>query len=141
MEDDEIRWRYSVHLHRQESCLQKGLGSKGEVGKAEIWGWKGETSSAAAGERGHAGAPYPGYLHIWGMCHQVIPTPPVREAGNPCTKLLSLGGCIIIIPFYFGLGRQFITLRQHRLAPAKAAALFLRCLPLKHQANFEFLLS
>lgn len=64
----------SIHRHGQESHWQKGLGSEGEVRKAEIWGWKGETSSAAAGEQGHAGAlcargagtPCPSYLHFWG---------------------------------------------------------------------------
>lgn len=73
--------------------------------------------------------------------HQATPAPPVREAGNPCTELLPLGGFIIVIPFYFGLGRQFITLRQHRLAPTKAAALRL-CHPLQStRASFEPLLS
>lgn len=113
------------------------------MGTAEIWGWKGETSSAAGGEQDHAGAPCPSYLHIWGMWAPTKqpPTPPVGEAGNPCTELLPLGGFIIVIPFYFGLGRQFITLRQHRLAPTKAAALRL-CHPLQSTgAGFELLLS
>jgi len=128
MGEEGIRWWYSTLLHGQHSRLPKGLGSEGEGGKAEIWGWKGETRSAAAGEWGPTAAHC--YLHPWGDAgsHQATPTPPVRKAGNPCTELHPLEGFSVVIPFYFSLGRQFITPRQHRLVHTKAAAL-LRCHP------------
>lgn len=86
---DGIRGGYSIHLRGQESPLQKGLGTEAEVGRAEIWGWKGGTSSAAAGPQWNLQPPGGQGASPSSGCELLPSNPPHPPSGRLETLALS----------------------------------------------------